>query len=80
MLLNENAMTILCETSYACSVSSMAATMSASAMLTSWLVRRWTRSACGTLSAVCTCRASSMRPARTSSTTRVTEPTSRSYS
>ena len=46
--------------------------MSASAMLTSWFVRRSRRSASGTICAICTLRASSVRPARMRSTTWVT--------
>ena len=42
----------------------MPATMSASALLTSWLVSRSRRSARGAACAVCICRASAARPAR----------------
>src|SRR6516225_651092 len=54
--------------------------MSASARLTSWFVSRSSRSASGASSAVWTCLASSVLPARISSSTRVAMPMKCEYS
>ena len=78
MLPTANEATISREVPYAPCVVSIAATMSASAMLTSWFVRRSRRSANGTITAIWALRASSVRPVRTRSTTCVTSAVKRS--